>query len=277
MSIRTYDHNKYTKELKQYIRNLVSQVIQTTNIEYPEYFLPNSIAIIEFYGPMIFSYVQGRESDFSLSDIEQDKEYKMVISQMILTRIINLFVIKMRSKQITIDISETENDLIKEQDGYPYGLYTISEIIPSETCRLMDIFLSNLLPETETKDVKFSLTNKDEEWGDIPPEFVSCLNTSLYNDLMSKGFEVCVKKLAVYSKYDKINITCSNEVMNRDMIMIFLKDAVLFGKECITYGKKITSQFKTNVKAGTILIFKRDAYYKWSYSLSDNNSVLILK
>jgi len=264
--MRTYDHLKYPRGVKEKLRQLCEYNIKRTHIDQVAYFLPSSLVEIDYYYPFISSY---------MTEVTDEADRELLISQFIIIRLQDLFIDNMLKLNRQISFKFVDIPIIVPDN--PYGLYQLNSIIPEDTCYTLTLLLSNLLPESDTKDVKFSFTNNYEEWGDIPPKYLSCLNSSLYNDLTSKGVELSPKKSGTFSKVDTINISCSNDTMNKDIIFIFLDDAEIFGQECYYYCKKFPLTFKQNVKKGTIMILKKDAYYNWAYTVNGNKSFLILK
>lgn len=265
MSIRTYNHSEYDENLKLNLRHLVNSIITERRINYVEYFLPISISTINYYGPIICSYL---ELDF------EDDLTNMIVSEFIIIRLINLFTIEKKEKQQQIEYNPKD---FRSDKKLPSNLIILSSIIPEETSYTFNSLFKQLLPEVETKDVRFSLTGKDEEWGDYPPDIITCIYTSIYEEMENIGIYIGQKKRAFFTKTENVSISCSNADGSEDMIIIFLGDVRMKGEECNYWAKKEPSSFEVDINKGSVLIFKKDSYYNWKYNFTRNSGMLVLK
>jgi len=258
---RTYNHSEYSQDVRNKVRYLTEMSIKSENLSYVNYFLPEVLANIPYFSPIISSYLD------NASDI---KNVDALIEQMIIIRLMNLFTDRKKTDMENIKYK------IKPYEGtkdLPNGMTLYNAVIPLETCRAYNYLLGALAIESESRDVRFSLTGKDETWGDIPPNILMCL----YNVITTEMF-VSLKSRAMYNKQKEVSLSCaSKKESNEDLVIVFLEETTIRGEECSVWAKKEKSYLNIKIEAGSMLVLKRESYYNWKYTFQENKGLIIIK
>jgi len=258
---RTYNHNEYSQDDKNKVRYLTDMSIKTVIFSQVNYFLPEVLANIPYFASIISSY------------LDEEKEIKNVnslIEQMIVVRLINLFTDTKKSDMEKIKY------ITKPYSGstdLPNGMTLYNAVIPLQTCETYNYLLGALPIEQESRDVRFSLTGKDELWGDLPPYIITCLYNTIATDIFINS-----KTRAIYNKQKDVGLSCaSKKESNDDLVIVCLKETNLRGEECSIWAKKEKSYLDMKIEAGSILVLKRESYYNWKYTFQENKGLIIIK
>lgn len=255
-----YSYLNYDNTLKARLRNVISNIITDVNPEYFNYYISHYLPIISSYINLDFNNIMARQ----------------IVEQFIKIKIINNYTYHNQSKHVTIP-SFSPSLFNQDKLNLPYGFHLIYNIIPEVTCDTINYMLGSLSKDPVTHDVLFSLSNKDELWGDLAPDFINCIYTSLLEQLNNNGISMKQKLKATYTSLKEINMNCSyNNDATRDVILITLGDLEIEGKECFFWAKPKPGYFKISLKKGSIVVLTRDAYVSWSYSISNNIGLIIL-
>jgi hypothetical protein len=267
---RSYDYAKYNKQLKQDVRYMVENMLLINMVPYVEYFIPVSLAVIYEQGPIIYSYLTQTCIDSSRLNLFTDNTMYELISQAIVTRLIDLFFEHKKKNIQSITYKEKEHDI----SDTPNGFYYYPSVIPEQVCYNYRMSLSRLYENPITKNVKFSMTGDFETWGDIPPEIISCLYYTLSQEL-NIVMSLQLKNGAIFIKQKEFNINASTITDNEDLIIVCFSDTKLDAVEQIHWGYKYEKTFSTIIPKGSVIILKREAYYTWKYYFSNNEGMLI--
>lgn len=258
---RTYNHSEYTQDSKNKVRYLVDMTVKMENLSYVNYFLPEVLTNVYYFSPIITSYMDEEKSKI--------KNIDSLIEQMLIIRIMNLFTERKKTEIETIKYTLKP---YKGSEDLPNGMTLYNAVIPLETCDAYNYLIGALPIDTETKDVRFSLTGKDEVWGDIPPSTISCLYSTLFTEIFMSN-----KTRAIYNKQKEVSLACSKKEGNEDLVIVCLAETTLKGEECNLWAKKEKSHINMKVEAGSILILKRESYYNWKYMFEGNKGLIIIK
>lgn len=259
-SVSLYSYLNYDNTLKTRLRNIINNIIKDANPDYFNYY-------ISYYLPIVSSYIN---LDFNNITVKQ------LIEQFIKIKIINNYTYYNKTKDVTIP-SFIPTLFHQDKLNLPYGFHLIYNIIPEVTCDTINYMLGSLNKDPTTYDVLFSLTNKDELWGDIAPEFINCIYTSLLEQFNNNCINMKQKLKATYTALKEINMNCSyKNDSTRDIVLITLGDLELEGKECFFWAKPSPGYFKISLKKGSIVVLSKDAYVTWSYTIRNNIGLIIL-
>lgn len=255
-----YSYLNYDHTLKVRLRNIIDNIVKDANPDYFSYY-------VSYYLPIVSSY-----TNLDFNNIMT----KQIIEQFIKIKIINNYTYYNQTKDVTIP-SFTPSLFKQDKLNLPYGFHLIYDIIPEVTCDTINYMLRSLNKDPVTHDVLFSLSNKDELWGDLAPNFITCINTSLLEQLNNNGIDMKQKLKATYTALKEINMNCSySNDSTRDVVLITLGDLELEGKECFFWAKPSPGKFKISLKKGSIVVLSKDAYVTWSYTIKNNVGLIIL-
>lgn len=275
---RIYNSQDVPATIKSRAREYVKTFIIYDTIPYLEAFLGASIAIIEYYEPIILSYIDTEMPDNPI--IKNEEKMNQMIAQLIRIRLLDEYLVKKQydPSKISFDLREDEKDT-KKYPLFPYGFYLIDSIIPESTCNMYSVLFSKLYLEEKTNDQKYSLTGKDEEWGDLAPNFLQCLYYYLYESILEEDPSYKISSQAVYSTNEEINLSFypSDSTYSDVATIVFFSSCILRGKEVSAWRKKEEDSFETRIDKGSIIILKKASLYEWKYTISDNKGVLIIK
>jgi len=271
---RVYNYQDVPIAVKSRAREYVNAFVSDM-IPYLELFIPSSIAIITHDWPIVLSYLDSEMPDEKVLK-DETKMYEL-ISQLIRIHLLDSYI---RRKQY--DPKQTTFELIERDKTYPkfpFGFYLIDSIIPKETCDVYNTLFSYLYKEEKTKDQKYSLTDKDEEWGDLAPGFLRCFYYYLYESIIEEDLSYKINTQAVYSSNNEIKFSFypSDSSYSDVTTIIFFSDCSLQAQEVSAWRKKEPLSFSTFIEKGTIITLKKEALYEWKYTVSDNKGLLIIK
>ena len=275
---RTYSSQDVPAPIKSRTREYVKTFIVYDTIPYLEVFLPTSIAVIEYYDPIIMSYLETEMPDNPI--LKNEEKMKELIAQLIRIRLLDDYLARKQynPSAISFDLREDEKEM-KRYPLFPYGFYLIDGIIPDSTCDMYSTLFSKLYLEEKTNDQKYSLTGKDEEWGDLAPGFLRCFYYYLYESIIEEDLSYKINTQAVYSSNNEIKFSFypSDSSYSDVTTIIFFSDCSLQAQEVSAWRKKEPLSFSTFIEKGTIITLKKEALYEWKYTVSDNKGLLIIK
>jgi hypothetical protein len=271
---RVYNYQDVPILVKARAREYVKTFVNDT-VPYLEVFLPSSIAIISYHWPIVLSYLEAEMPDESI--LKDEKKMYEVIAQLIRIHLLDSYLIKQQYEP-----KETEFELIEKEKSYPkfpFGFYLIDSIIPQETCETYNSLFSYLYLEEKTNDQKYSLTDKDEEWGDLAPGFLRCFYYYLYESIIEEDLSYKINTQALYSanKEVKFSFYPSDSSYSDVITIVFFSDCKLQAQEVSVWRKKEPESFSTFIEKGTIITLKKESLYEWKYTVSDNKGLLIIK
>lgn len=269
-----YNYELYSNELKDKLRYITTNLI-TDKIPYAVYSIPYSIASTEYYLPIIYSYLIDSKEQVEIEKI--DPLYKDIISQFIKIRLLDLFVYyNQQDPEVLSPISiKSINPKIKE--FIPNGFTLIPSILGEQISRVTSDLMASLSPEEFTKDIKFSLTDKDETWGDIPPFLIKCIHDNIFNELNNNGLNMVSHTDAIYSKNNIIEITYNSNTEKNSLMIVCFTDVEITGEEYSLWAKTNGNKFSFDIPLGSIILIKNEALYNWKYSFNKNKGILITK
>jgi hypothetical protein len=259
-SSRLYSYSNYNNILKSKLRGVINNIIKDANPDYFDYY-------VSHYLPIVSSYMN---LDYNILS------YRQLIEQFIKIKIINNYTQYNQTRNVTIP-SFSPSLFKYDELLLPYGIHIVYDIIPETTCDTINYMLGSLNTNPKTQDVQFSLSNKDEIFGDMAPDFLNCMYTSILEEFNNNGINMKQKYQAIYTALRDINLNCylKNDSA-KDIVLIFFSDLEIEGRECISWAKPKPGYFKMNLKKGSIVVFSRDAYVNWSYSIKNNTGLIIL-
>ena len=271
---RIYNYKDSPLKVKSRARDYVKTFINDS-IPYLEVFLPFSIAVISYHTSIILSYLEAEMTEEEV--LKNEKVMNELIAQLIRIYLLDNYIAKKQYDPHRVNFQLKENDKVYPQ--FPYGFYLIESIVPDETCDMYNTLFSYLYLEEKTNDQKYSLTDKDEEWGDLSPNFLRCFYYYLYESILEVEPTYPISKQALYSANADINISVypSDGSYSDVMTIVFFSDCSLSGQEVSAWRKKEVSTFSMYIEKGTIITLKKEALYEWKYTISDNKGVLIIK
>jgi hypothetical protein len=269
-----YNYELYSKELKEKLRYIIFNLI-TDRIPYAVYSIPYSIATVEYYLPIIYSYMIDSKEQVEVDKI--DRLYFDIISQFIKIRLLDLFVYyNQQNPEVLFPISITSiNPKIK--DSIPNGFTLIPSILGEQISRTTSDLMACLSQEEFTKDIKFSLTDKDEKWGDIPPYLIKCIHDNIFEELNNNGLNMVSHTDAIYSKNNTIEISYNSNTEKNSLMIVCFTDVEITGEEQSLWAKTKGDKFSFDIPLGSIIVIKNEALYNWKYSFNKNKGILITK
>lgn len=258
-SINLYSYTNYDSSLKFRLRSIINNAIKDVDPDYLAYYVSHYLPIISSYANLDFNNILTRQ----------------IVEQFIKIKIINNYTFYNQTKNVTIPFF-SPSSFTQDNLTFPYGLNLVYNIIPDITCDTINYLLGSLNKNPVSRDVFFSLTNRDETWGDLAPEFLNCIYSTLLEELNNNGIIMKQKIKATYTSLKEISTNCSNNDSTKDIVFIILNDTSMEGKECIYWAKPTPGYFNINLKKGSILVLSRDSYVNWSYNINNNTGLIIL-
>jgi hypothetical protein len=241
---KEYLYYKYTPELKNYARAVVRQHFSNIYIEVEDFLSYVKDLTSEQISKMIIS-----------RNMQVEQSYVELFYQMSLVYLID------RIKHEKLDKNDyTDSFQIKYNDmkattpygkfdssWFPTGLYVLPKIISEKVANRLILLVYYLLKDN-TQAVRFSLTQKDEPFGDQAPNTLYCIYKSIY-DVLTQHFIMMFEK-------KKLLITSSvgfsmNKIdpMSDEIVFLFTRHVN------ITIGKK----HKLYLPSGSIMVLNKEA------------------
>lgn len=218
MSIKPtfYNHLLYTEELKSYIRRAVYSFFSNTYFKFSEFY-DLRYDIYKKYIYDILDYLS----------ITQDQLYVDIVFQYCMIYLIDH--ITSEPPEIPINFNQTVSyknfdasiDMNKfNVSNFPNGFVIMPSLVPLAIMKRITTMFGYLLDNGEGM-IKFSLTDKDETFGDKAPEILRCINNSIVDNLYQNFISSFEKTKVNIIRYYTINMKkmMSSEV--EELLVLF--------------------------------------------------------
>lgn len=228
MSIKPkfYNHLLYTDELKDYIRRAVYAFFSNTYFKFSE-----------FYDLRYNIYTKFIYDILDFLNITQDQQYIDIVYQYCMIYLIDH--ITSEPPEIPINFNQTvsyknfEASIDKNKfnvSNFPNGFTIMPSLVPLYIMKRITTMFGKLLDNGESM-IKFSLTDKDETFGDKAPEVLRCINNSIVDNLYQNFISSFEKTKVTIIRYYTINIKkmMSSEVT--ELIVLFEVPVIVSIKE----------------------------------------------
>jgi len=272
-----YNHELYSDDLKDKLRYITGNLIND-KIPYAVYSIPYSIASVEYYLPIIYSYLIDSKEQVEIENI--DVLYKEIIAQFIKIRLLDVFVYYNQKNPEVLTplyIPSITTSIRNNIPNIPNGFTLIPSILGEQISRTTSDLMACLAQQEFTKDIKFSLTDKNEVWGDIPPFLIKCIYENIYEELNNNGLNMVKHTEAVYSKNNLIEISFNSNSEKNSLMIVCFTDTEITGDEYSLWAKTKGNSFSFTIPFGSIIVIKNEALYNWKYSFNKNKGILITK
>jgi len=211
-----YNHLLYTEELKAYIRRAVYSFFSNTYFKFSEFYYSR----YDIYTKFIYTILD-------YLNITQDQQYVDIVYQYCMIYLIDH--ITSEPAEIPINFNQTVSyknfnasiDMNKfDVSNFPNGFIIMPSLIPLAIMKRITTMFGYLLDNGEGM-IKFSLTDKDDTFGDKSPEVLRCINNSIVDNLYQNFISSFEKTKVAIIKYYTINMKkmISSEVT--ELIVLF--------------------------------------------------------
>jgi hypothetical protein len=256
---KEYLFYKYTQELKDYVRTAVSRHFKNISIE-----LEDLLSFIK--------YLREEELDKLMSslNITISQTYVEIFYQMSLIYVIDRIKQEKLTEDFIVPVKIEYNDLKAitpygkyDCSWFPTGLYLFPKIL-SEKISNRIITIVHYLLRDNTQALRFSLTKKDEIYGDIAPNILYCIYKSIYESLNEKFIMLFEKKKILITS---TMIFSMNKIdpLTEEVVFLFTRHAT------VNIGKN-----QLVCPTGSILVLNKEALGNIiKISALENSTVII--
>lgn len=258
---KEYIYYNYEPELKQYVRNAVSQYFKDIYIELDD----------------LLSYVKDLRSEKLYNLIQNlnipiTQSYVDIFYQMSVLYLIDHIKQQKMDEQKYIDPVNITYDNLKAITPYgkydcswfPIGLYVFPRILTETIANRIAKLVHYLLADNTQSAIRFSLTRQDEIYGDMCPNVLYCIYKSIYESLNEKFIILFEKKKLLITNTISFSMN-KIDVLTEEVFFIFTRHATAY------IGKN-----KLILPTGSILVLNKEALGNTiKISALENSTVLI--
>ncbi len=196
-----YNHLLYTEEIKAYIRKAVYAYFNNTYFKFSE-----------FYDLRYDIYTKFIYDILDYLNITKDQPYVDIVYQYCMLYLIDH--ITSEPPDIPINFKQTVsynnfNAVIDQNkfniSNFPNGFVIMPSLVPLPIMKRITTMFGHLLDNGEGM-IKFSLTDKDEMFGDRAPEVLRCINNSIVENLYQNFISSFEKSKVTIIRYYTMNM-----------------------------------------------------------------------
>jgi hypothetical protein len=257
---RSYLFYNYTPDLKDYVRNGVQNYFRNTFIPLDDF--------LEFSKDLRSTQITTMLTNYNIPVTQQ---YIEIFYQISIVYIMDRIKKEKLEEQNIVENLKIQYDdkLAKAYFGkydctwFPTGLYILPKIL-TETISNRIIKLVYYLLRDNTNSIRFSLTGKDETFGDMCPQSLYCIYKNIYDSLNEKFILLFEKKKLLITDTKAFSVKLVDP-LTEELVFLFTRHVDLS-----------INNNKLHLPSGSIMVLNKEALASTIKINSIENSIVFV-